>query len=113
MTDERQNPRFRSIEEIYNQAEVHLVCLLADSENIAYSEARKDSEWVKAMDEEIRAIEKNDTWEVADLPKGKKTIGVKWVYKKKMNPKGDTSQAMGSDKYERPAPSIVPLAPPE
>ena len=29
------------------------MCLLADSENITYSEARNDSEWVKAMDEEI------------------------------------------------------------
>ena len=92
VTDERQNPRFRSIEDIYNQGEVHLVCLLADSENITYSEARKDSKWVKAMDEEIKAIEKNETWELADLPKGKKTIGVKWVYKKKMNPKGEVER---------------------
>ena len=60
-TDERRNPRFQSIDDIYTQGEVHLVCLLADSENITYSEARKDSEWVKAMDEEIKAIEKNKT----------------------------------------------------
>ena len=89
---EPRNPRFRSLEDIYHQGEVHLVCLLADSENITYSEARKDSEWVKAMDEEIKAIEKNDTWELADLPKGKKTIGVKWVFKKKMNPKGEVER---------------------
>ena len=33
------------------------------------------------MDEEIRAIEKNDTWELVSLPIGHKAIGVKWVYK--------------------------------
>ena len=41
------------------------------------------------MDEEIRAIEKNDTWELTSLPKGHKAIGVKWVYKTKRNAKGE------------------------
>ena len=71
---------------------MHLICLLADSENIGFPEAVKDEKWVKAMNEEIGAIEKNETWEVADLPKGHKTIGVKWVYKKKMNPKGEVER---------------------
>ena len=33
------------------------------------------------MDEEIKSIEKNDTWQLVSLPKGHKAIGVKWVYK--------------------------------
>ncbi|GKA59938.1 reverse transcriptase [Tanacetum coccineum] len=41
------------------------------------------------MDEEISAIEKNKTWEMAELPEGHKPIGVKWVYKKKMNATGE------------------------
>ena len=36
------------------------------------------------MDEEIEAIEKNDTWDLVDLPKDKNLIGVKWVYKTKL-----------------------------
>ena len=40
------------------------------------------------MDEEIKAIKKNDTWELVSLPKGHKAIGVKWVYKTKQNAKG-------------------------
>nr|GEY63693.1 reverse transcriptase [Tanacetum cinerariifolium] len=35
----------------------------------------------QAMEEEIKSIEKNDTWELTTLPKGQKAIGVKWVYK--------------------------------
>jgi Reverse transcriptase (RNA-dependent DNA polymerase) len=31
-------------------------------------------------------IEKNEIWELVELPKGHKIIGIKWVYKKKMNP---------------------------
>eukprot|EP00253_Pinus_taeda_P027748 PITA_27748 len=40
------------------------------------------------MNEEIGAIEKSNTWELVDLPKGKDAIGVKWVYKTKSNAEG-------------------------
>ena len=40
------------------------------------------------MDDEINAIEKNKTWELVDLPKGKEVIGVKLVYKTKSNAEG-------------------------
>jgi len=36
------------------------------------------------MDEEMEAINKNDTWELVDLPDGAKKVGVKWIYKKKI-----------------------------
>ena len=39
------------------------------------------------MDEEITGIKKNDTWELASIPKGHKAIGVKQVYKVKKNVK--------------------------
>lgn len=44
---------------------------------------------MKAMDEEIHEIEKNNTWLLTTIPEGKKPIGVKWVYKTKYNPKGE------------------------
>jgi hypothetical protein len=28
----------------------------------------------------MRALEKNETWEVVDLPRGKETVGCKWVF---------------------------------
>ncbi|GLT90367.1 hypothetical protein SLE2022_083040 [Rubroshorea leprosula] len=40
------------------------------------------------MDEEIKAIQKNGTWELVTLPEGQKAIGVKWVYKVKKNAQG-------------------------
>ncbi|KAE8705324.1 hypothetical protein F3Y22_tig00110429pilonHSYRG00698 [Hibiscus syriacus] len=45
--------------------------------------------WRYVMDEEIKAIENNDTWELTSLPKGHKAIDVKWVYKTKQNTKGE------------------------
>eukprot|EP00253_Pinus_taeda_P020597 PITA_20597 len=51
-------------------------------------EAIKDKKWIEAMDEEINAIERNKTWDLVELPKGKEVIRVKWVYKTKSNAEG-------------------------
>lgn len=37
----------------------------------------------------MKVIEKNETWEIVDLPPGKKTVGCKWVYTVKFKPSGD------------------------
>lgn len=52
---------------------------------IHYQYAIKDQKWVNAMDEEIDAIEKHQTWELVSLPKKKGVIGMKWVHKTKLN----------------------------
>ena len=41
------------------------------------------------MNEEIDAIEKNQTWDLVDILTNKINIGVKWVYKTKLNEKGE------------------------
>jgi len=48
----------------------------------------KNNEWIEAMKEKLRMIEKNDTWVLKDKPLHKKTIGVKWVYRTKQNADG-------------------------
>ena len=68
--------------------EVHLVCLLADVENISFKEAVQDKKWKTTMDEEIKAIHRNNTWKLTELLEGSQPIGVKWVFKKKMNAQG-------------------------
>lgn len=45
--------------------------------------------WREAMKQEIESIESNNIWELIDLPTGCKKIGVKWIYKTKMNEKGE------------------------
>ena len=86
-------PRSRRLSEIYEATEeLHLICLLADYELLDYDDAAKEEKWKKAMNEEIEAIEKNQTWKLANLPKDKKSIGVKWVYKHKKNEKGEVTR---------------------
>lgn len=38
---------------------------------------------------ELLALEQNNTWVLTKLPKGKKAIGCKWVYKVKCKPNGE------------------------
>ena len=51
-------------------------------------EALRVPEWKKAIEEEMRALEKNRTWETTGLPKGKKTVGCKWIFIIKYNSNG-------------------------
>ena len=41
------------------------------------------SEWVKAMQEEMRSLLENYTYDLVKLPKEKKALKNKWVYKLK------------------------------
>ena len=43
-------------------------------------EALLDSKWREAMRDEIIALKRSSTWERCILPKGKKTMGCKWVF---------------------------------
>ena len=53
-----------------------------------FSEASTDEQWVKAMEEELDQIEKNETWELVPRPSNKNVIGTKWVFRNKMNEDG-------------------------
>ena len=79
----------RSLKYIYGDLDVSSNFSLLSFQPSLFKEAIRDEKWVQDMDEEIEAIEKNDTWDLVDLSKDKNFIGVKWVYKTKLNDKGE------------------------
>ncbi|XP_074363436.1 uncharacterized protein LOC141703961 [Apium graveolens] len=91
---ESSEPRlYRPLHEIYNETEmiemIDEVMLLKVEEPTHYSEAVSEQEWVEAMKTEVEMIEKNNTWELTDLPAGHKPVGLKWVYKLKKDTEGN------------------------
>ena len=44
------------------------------------------------MEEKLKMINKNGTWELVDRPKNQKIIGVKWVFKIKYNSDGSVNK---------------------
>lgn len=55
---------------------------------IHIEEAWEVPEWRDAVMEEMRALDKNQTWKVVDLPRGKKPVGCKWVFTVKFRADG-------------------------
>ena len=51
-------------------------------------EALQSFHWKEAMNEEMKALLQNDTWEIVDLPKGKITMSCRWVFNLKCMPDG-------------------------
>jgi len=39
--------------------------------------------WILAMQEKMESLQKNQTWELCELPKGRRALTAKWIYKKK------------------------------
>ena len=46
--------------------------------------------WEQAMDDEMKSYASNQSWELAELPRGKTTLHNKWVYRLKEEPNGTT-----------------------
>jgi hypothetical protein len=54
-----------------------LAAVTSNVEPSTYKAAAKEERWRKAMQDEIIALERNHTWDIVDLPPGKKAIGCK------------------------------------
>jgi len=69
-------------------AEIYEKCNFAVNEPSCFEEASLKVEWNDAMKEELAMINKNGTWQLISRPEDRKVIGVKWVYRTKLNPDG-------------------------
>ncbi|GJZ71494.1 putative RNA-directed DNA polymerase [Tanacetum coccineum] len=54
-----------------------------------YLEAANDHRWIEAMNLEMEALNRNNTWILTELPSGRKPIGYKWVFKIKYRSDGN------------------------
>ena len=55
----------------------------------SFVEANKNYNWIKAMNEQLEQIDKNQTWELVPRPASKNIVGTKWVFKNKLNENDD------------------------
>ena len=64
------------------------LAMFAAADPIHFDDAVKSEKWRTAMDVEMEAIKRNGTWELMELLAEGKKVGVKWVYKTKLNEHG-------------------------
>ncbi|MQL10572.1 hypothetical protein EI010_25515, partial [Escherichia coli] len=70
------------------------IMLLDNNEPANYEEAmvRPDSnKWLEAMKSEIGSMYENKVWTLEVLPKGRKAIQNKWIFKRKMDADGNVT----------------------
>lgn len=74
--------------ELPNRFHALVSTIASNHEPRSYFEAVSNPAWQQAMQAELTALSNNDTWDLVDLPKGKKAIGSRWVYKLKFRNDG-------------------------
>ncbi|GJU01099.1 ribonuclease H-like domain-containing protein [Tanacetum coccineum] len=57
-------------------------------------EAMSHPNWVESMDNEIKALNRNNTLTISDLPIGRKPIGSKWIWKIKYKASGEIERCL-------------------
>jgi hypothetical protein len=70
----------------------YMVRVIQEVEPICFEQTIGNPKWDNAMDEEMAMLDANATWELVALPKDKKAIGCKWVYKVKHNADGSMNR---------------------
>jgi hypothetical protein len=93
----RRSDRERRLLERYSPPDFHSNFALSttDDDPRTVREA-VDSEdgnlWKRAMEEEMASLDKNEAWDLVELPAGRNPIGSKWVFKKKLNAEGKVEE---------------------
>jgi transposase InsO family protein len=49
-------------------------------------------EWMSAMEKEMNSLYANEVYDLVELPKGRRVVGSKWVFKRKMNADGSVER---------------------
>lgn len=69
-----------------------MIAITLNNESQSFNQASQNEKWGHAMQQEIGALEKNRTWTLTNLPKGKRVINSKCVYKIKYKLNGEMEQ---------------------
>ena len=70
---------FHSFDHLSPSHIIFSISITQSSEPKTYKEACQSEHWLKAMNDELKALTANGTWSIVDLPPNVKPIGSKWV----------------------------------
>ncbi|KAG5027154.1 hypothetical protein JHK86_023068 [Glycine max] len=74
-----------------HQPRMHPLLFLAQFEPKTIRQAIDDPQWFAAMKQEYEALFNDKAWDLVPLPKDRKVVGCKWVFRIKENVCGTVS----------------------
>ena len=81
--------------ELQEAADEDIMNTIIHKDPLSYKEAMNSSkslEWQKAMERELKDLNSQKTWILTELPKGQNCLKGRWVYKTKIDEKGNISK---------------------
>ena len=122
--DPRRGPRARNVPQFFGEVRTHLAVTEGDyvEPETVYEAKQGDDwdQWHRAMKDEVKALQDNETWNLVRPPTDRDVIPGKWVYKVKVEPSGQVDkykaryvakgfkQVEGLDYFETFAPTCKP-----
>lgn len=70
-------PKCRSLQDIYEHSQIISQFQIPEK----FEDAVKHHVWLTSMQEKIESIQSNDTWTLTSKPEGKEIVGLKWIYR--------------------------------
>ena len=77
-----------------HQPRMHPLLFLAQFEPKTIRQAIDDPQWFAAMKQEYEALFNDKTWDLVPLPKDRKVVGCKWVFRIKENVDGTVKKVV-------------------
>jgi hypothetical protein len=91
----RRSTRLRQQPDYYGEPVLFRASATEKQEPATLSEAKNSVEWnkwEKAINAELNSLRSNNVWELVELPKDRKLIGSKWVFKVKLDADGNVNR---------------------
>ena len=85
-TSEKRRPQY------YSQEQTNLSLTEAPSTYREAVTSPKKAKWNTVMKTEMKYLQENQVWDLVELPKGRKTVGSKWVFKVKTGADGSVER---------------------
>ncbi|GJW06803.1 putative ribonuclease H-like domain-containing protein, partial [Tanacetum coccineum] len=82
---DKDHPKDQIIGDLNSTIQTRRLTKISDEHVI---QALEDPSWVKAMQEELLQFKLQKVWTLVNLPKGKRSIGTKWVFRNKKDKRG-------------------------
>ena len=88
----RRSSRVRKVPEYYGEW-VNVASISEEPKTVDEALSGSNSkEWEKAMKSEMNSLHENQVWDLVKLPKGRKAIGCKWIFKTKIDGEGNVER---------------------